>query len=107
MHEHHHHHHDHDRQASAKGPQGVVRYLPDLDRPVTMPSFPDKPDLERPVIMPVPLPVFPDAPEENEPVILPFPSAFSPQCRAKAKIKDNFIQQLFEEDPLFKHTADM
>ncbi|XP_064186268.1 fetuin B [Anguilla rostrata] len=114
-HEHHHHHHDHDddQQKAVRETRGEVRYLPDLDKPAVLPSFPDQPELERPAIMPsapdraVPLPAFPDAepPEEQEPPILPFPGALSPQCAVQPKRGAGLVDELFAEDPLFKPSA--
>ncbi|KAJ8374355.1 hypothetical protein SKAU_G00049350 [Synaphobranchus kaupii] len=66
-------------------------FAPELERPVVMPSFPDQPELERPV--------------EKEPTILPFPSALSPQCSVGLKRGSSFLDKLFDEDPFFKPTA--
>ncbi|KAJ8279616.1 hypothetical protein COCON_G00066820 [Conger conger] len=122
-HEHHHHHHDHDQGKTVKGSLGSVRYLPDLDRPVTQPSFPDRPELERLVIMPsfpkepagpsqaVTLPAFPDTEtpnQEDKPHILPFPTGDvprSPQCLIKPKGKGGLYDDLLQQDPEFKPKA--
>ncbi|XP_062306222.1 fetuin B [Osmerus eperlanus] len=108
LHEHEHHHHHHEHSASAqRQPEGKVTVLPALDRPMTLPAFPD----EKPAGPGegVTLPLVPDAeiPGEREPTILPSPSAVSPQCPAPTKEEEggNFMKILFAEDPLFKATT--
>ncbi|XP_030647476.1 fetuin B [Chanos chanos] len=102
-HEHHHHHHDHTHEPHVKPPEGMVKVLPSLDQPMTLPSFPDEPAASDPN-KPVTLPFLPD-PEisgEREPVIQPFPTTRSPECPAESKTENVLIRELFAQDPLFK-----
>ncbi|KAL1022865.1 hypothetical protein UPYG_G00033480 [Umbra pygmaea] len=103
-HEHHHHHHHQDNTETAHlHPQGTVSILPALGLPMTLPSFPDQPVGEQGVTLPM-LPD-PDIPGVSQPTILPFPTAVSAQCPAVVDNEDNFVKELFAEDPLFKTAA--
>jgi len=100
-HEHHHHHHEHPTP-SARHPEGSVRELTALDRPTTLPSFPEQPVGGEQGVTGR-LVEDPEIPMFREPTILPFPSAVSAQCPAPYKEGDNqFMKELFAEDPLFK-----
>ncbi|KAJ7986209.1 hypothetical protein DPEC_G00337590 [Dallia pectoralis] len=102
LHEHEHHHHDHDHKEESKPhvPQGTVNVLPALGLPITLPSFPDQPVSGQGITLP--LVQDPEIPGMNPPTILSFPSAVSPQCPAIVVDEDNFVKELFAEDPLFK-----
>ncbi|XP_053491396.1 fetuin B [Ictalurus furcatus] len=100
-HEHHHHHHQHSQESTMRKPEGTVQLLPSLDRPVTLPFFPDqheKPDT------PTGLPLRPDPqiPGQTEPVIGKFPKTVSSNCPADFKTKEKLITDAFAEDPVFK-----
>ncbi|XP_060796652.1 antihemorrhagic factor cHLP-B-like [Neoarius graeffei] len=100
-HEHHHHHHQHPLEITVRKPEGTVQVLSSLDRPVTLPIFPDqheKPD------MPTGLPLRPDPeiPGLFEPVIGKFPKTVSPDCPAEFKNNNKLIKDAFAEDPVFK-----
>ncbi|TMS20857.1 Fetuin-B [Larimichthys crocea] len=100
-HEHHHHHHDHDHEKETHDhPEGEVKTLPSVDQPVTLPIFPDVPEVG------VVLPAKPDPqiPGQMEPIIRPFPTSVSAQCPPPAAAT-TFVEKLFSEDPLFKPTA--
>ncbi|XP_048832256.1 fetuin B [Brienomyrus brachyistius] len=105
-HEHHHHHHDDAPKKTATVTHGVVRYLPPMDDPTAVSSLPDQPDASE-AHRPVTLPVFPDAhgSHAKEPAIPPFPNTESPQCPGDSASKNSFIEELFNEDPLFQHKA--
>ncbi|MCI4383565.1 hypothetical protein PGIGA_G00027890 [Pangasianodon gigas] len=100
-HEHHHHHHQHQHETTVRKPEGTVQVLPSLDRPMTLPSFPDL--LEKPDT-PTGLPMRPDPqiPGQMEPVIGKFPKTVSPNCPAEFKTNDELIKDAFAEDPVFK-----
>uniref|UniRef100_W5U9A4 Fetuin-B n=1 Tax=Ictalurus punctatus TaxID=7998 RepID=W5U9A4_ICTPU len=100
-HEHHHHHHQHSHESTVRKPEGTVQLLPSLDRPVTLPFFPDqheKPDT------PTGLPLRPDPqiPGQTEPVIGKFPKTVSLNCPADFKTKEKLITDAFAEDPVFE-----
>ncbi|XP_019958160.2 fetuin B [Paralichthys olivaceus] len=100
-HEHHHHHHDHQHEnAHHDHPEGTVKMLPAIDRPVTLPYFPEVPEVG------VTLPAKPDPqiPEEVEPTIVAFPTSNSAQCTAPTG-ELTLVDKLFNEDPLFKPAA--
>ncbi|XP_054646644.1 fetuin B [Dunckerocampus dactyliophorus] len=102
-HEHHHHHHEHDHETTVHDhPEGTVRVLPAMDQPMTLPSFPDTPAGEVGVV----LPLIPDPqiPGEMQPSIQAFPTSVSSKC-APAKKGATLVEELFEEDPLFKPVA--
>ncbi|CAG5863174.1 unnamed protein product [Menidia menidia] len=103
-HEHHHHHHEHEHEVGTHDhPEGVVRMIPAMGGPMTLPSFPDEP-AAGPVGVPLPLRPDPQIPGETEPTILPFPATLSPQCPAPTEAKD-LVEKLFMEDPMFKPSA--
>ncbi|KAM9461915.1 fetuin B [Clarias gariepinus] len=102
-HEHHHHHHHqkNHHEIAMRKPEGTVKVLPSLDKPMTLPFFPDqheKPDT------PTGLPLRPDPeiPGQMEPVIGKFPQTVSQNCPAKFKTNDKLIMNAFAEDPAFK-----
>ncbi|KAG8003359.1 Fetuin-B [Nibea albiflora] len=100
-HEHHHHHHTHDHENGTHDhPEGTVKTLPSMDQPMTLPVFPDVPEVG------VVLPAKPDPqiPGQMEPVIRPFPTSVSAQCPPPA-LSATFVEKLFSEDPLFKPAA--
>ncbi|XP_060933859.1 fetuin B [Limanda limanda] len=100
-HEHHHHHHEHEHEhAHHDHPEGKVKMLPSIERPVTLPFFPDAPEAG------VTLPAKPDPqiPGAMEPTIHPFPTAFSAQCPAPTG-ELSLVDKLFTEDPLFKRPS--
>ncbi|XP_066503825.1 fetuin B [Hoplias malabaricus] len=105
-HEHHHHHHEHKHEAAAKKPEGVIYILPSVDKPMTLPSHPDQP-VKDPA-KPSTLPFHPDPqiPGEREPTLQPFPTTLTKGCPAEFKTENNFMKELFAEDPLFKTAAD-
>jgi len=104
-HEHHHHHHEHKHEPHRHA-EGMVRVLPALGLPMTLPSFPDQPAGGE---VGVTLPMIPDPqiPGEREPTILPFPSSVSPNCPAAAPAREgvDLVAKLFAEDPMFKAAA--
>ncbi|XP_062279776.1 fetuin B [Scomber scombrus] len=106
-HEHHHHHHDHEHEATAHDhPEGMVRVLPALGQPVTMPSFPDVPAGGPEVGVTLPLKPDPQIPGETEPTILPFPTTLSAECAAPTAGEESpLLEKLFAEDPTFKVAA--
>ncbi|GAA6219588.1 uncharacterized protein LOC108879532 [Lates japonicus] len=100
-HEHHHHHHSHEHETTAHDhPEGVVKVLPDVDQPVTLPSFPDVPAIG----VTLPLKPDPEIPGEMEPTIEAFPTSVSAQCAAPA-LQGTLVGILFTEDPMFKPAA--
>uniref|UniRef100_A0A8P4G3X5 Cystatin fetuin-B-type domain-containing protein n=3 Tax=Dicentrarchus labrax TaxID=13489 RepID=A0A8P4G3X5_DICLA len=104
-HEHHHHHHDHDHETTVHDhPEGTVRMLPAMDQPMTLPAFPDVPVGGPEVGVTLPAKPNPQIPEENEPVILPFPTSVSAKC-PPAVIGTTLVEQVFNEDPMFKPAA--
>ncbi|TSK53631.1 Fetuin-B [Bagarius yarrelli] len=100
-HEHHHHHHQHAHETTVSLPKGSVQVLPSLDKPITLPSFPD---LDEKPSEAVGFPLHPDPqiPGQMEPVIGEFPNTLSPNCPAEFQTSDNLIQNAFAEDPVFK-----
>ncbi|XP_010870818.1 fetuin-B [Esox lucius] len=96
---HHHHHHDHKNESKPHVPRGTVTVLPALGLPVTLPSFPDQPVGEQGVTLP--MVQDPEIPGMNQPTILLFPTTMSPQCPAEVTNENNFVKELFAEDPLF------
>lgn len=99
--EHHHHHHHHAHETTVRRPEGSVQVLPSLDKPMTLPSFPDQD--EKPS-KPVGFPLHPDPeiPGEMEPVIDKYPNTYSLSCPAEFQTNDNLIRNAFAEDPVFK-----
>ncbi|XP_030289807.1 fetuin B isoform X2 [Sparus aurata] len=104
-HEHHHHHHDHDHEKTAHDhPEGMVRMLPAMDRPMTLPSFPDVPAGGPEVGVTLPLKPDPQIPGKMEPTIEAFPTTVSAQCPPAAE-GTSLVEKVFAEDPMFKQTA--
>ncbi|KAI7789580.1 fetuin-B [Triplophysa rosa] len=103
-HEHHHHHHDHKNKTAERNPKGTIDVLPPVDKPMVLPSFPDKPVAGDENPSTLPFHPDPQIPRQREPTILPFPSKTSPECPAESKIENFILKQLFSEDPLFKPT---
>ncbi|XP_008293673.1 fetuin B [Stegastes partitus] len=104
-HEHHHHHHDHDHETTVHDePEGMVRMLPSMDKPVTLPSFPDVPAGGPVVGVTLPLKPDPQIPDMMEPTIKTFPTAVSAQCTPAAP-GEKLVEKLFAEDPMFKPAA--
>ncbi|XP_029564025.1 fetuin B [Salmo trutta] len=103
-HEHHHHHHEHPHGTkSTHPPQGTVTVLPALGLPMTLPSFPEQPVGKKGATLP--MVQDPNIPGMSQPTILPFPTTVSAQCPLEVKDEDNFVKELFAEDPLFKAAA--
>ncbi|XP_058494558.1 fetuin B [Solea solea] len=101
-HEHHHHHHGHDHEtAHHDHPEGTVVMLPSVDKPVTLPFFPEKPHETG-----VTLPSLPDPqiPGQSKLVIEPFPTSLSAQCVQRSG-NGSLVDTLFTEDPRFKADA--
>jgi len=104
-HEHHHHHHQHDHETGYHdNPKGMVRMLPAMDQPMTLPSFPDVPAAGPEMGVTLPLKEDPQIPGQMEPTIEAFPTAGSAQCTAPAA-GTTLVEQVFAEDPLFKTAA--
>ncbi|XP_040897193.1 fetuin B [Toxotes jaculatrix] len=104
-HEHHHHHHDHDHETTTHDhPEGMVRMLPAMDRPMTLPSFPDVPAGGPEVGVVLPLKPDPQIPGETEPSIQAFPTSVSDECKLPV-VEEGLVAKLFTEDPLFKPAA--
>ncbi|KAM7012343.1 uncharacterized protein LKV04_022858 [Tautogolabrus adspersus] len=104
-HEHHHHHHDHNHeQAGHDHPEGMVRVLPSIDQPMTLPSFPDVPAAGPEVGVTLPLRPDPQIPGGMEPFIEAFPTAVSAQCTPPA-VGESLVEKVFAEDPMFKPAA--
>nr|XP_040040678.1 histidine-rich glycoprotein-like isoform X1 [Gasterosteus aculeatus aculeatus] len=104
-HEHHHHHHEHVHETTAHDhPVGTVRYLPAMNQPMTLPSFPEVPAGGPEVGVTLPLKPDPQVPGQMEPIIQPFPGAISPSC-APAATGDSLMEKVFSEDPMFKPAA--
>ncbi|XP_077440940.1 fetuin B [Vanacampus margaritifer] len=102
-HEHHHHHHAHEHETGGHDqPEGSVRMLPALDKTATLPSFPDVPAGDEGVALP--LVPDPQIPGEMQPSIRPFPAAVSSQCAAP-KLAVTLVEEVFQEDPMFKTAA--
>ncbi|TNN76825.1 Fetuin-B [Liparis tanakae] len=100
-HEHHHHHHDHTHEADVHDhPEGSVRFLPAIDRPMTLPAFPEVPVIG--VVLP--LKEDPQIPGQMEPTIEAFPMALSANC-GPAAAGVTLVDELFAEDPMFKAAA--
>ncbi|KAM8874368.1 alpha-2-HS-glycoprotein-like [Spinachia spinachia] len=97
-HHHHHQHHEHDH------PVGLVRFLPDMEQPITLPSFPDVPAGGPEVGVTLPLKPDPQVPGQTEPIIKPFPKAISADCGPAPK-GDSLVEKVFAEDPIFKPAA--
>ncbi|KAM3876207.1 fetuin B [Diretmus argenteus] len=106
-HEHHHHHHDHEHETAPHDhPEGMVRMLPAMDQPMTLPSFPDQPAAGPEVGVVLPLIPDPQIPGVMEPIIRPFPTSVSAMCPGAVKEgANNLVVQLFAEDPMFKAAA--
>ncbi|NP_001373753.1 fetuin B precursor [Danio rerio] len=102
---HHHHHHDKSHQTKSRRPDGIFNVLPPVDKPMILPSFPDKPAAgpEQPSTLPL-LPD-PEIPGQKEPTIHTFPSKTSPECPAQSTIENGLLKQIVSEDPLFKPAA--
>uniref|UniRef100_A0A3Q0RZ04 Fetuin B n=1 Tax=Amphilophus citrinellus TaxID=61819 RepID=A0A3Q0RZ04_AMPCI len=104
-HEHHHHHHVHEHETEPHDhPQGMVRMLPALGQPVTLPSFPDVPAGGPEVGVVLPLKPDPQIPGQTEPTIEAFPTSISAQCPT-IKGKYENVEELFAKDPTFKTAA--
>ncbi|KAI3368472.1 hypothetical protein L3Q82_025483 [Scortum barcoo] len=104
-HEHHHHHHEHEHETTAHDhPEGIVRVLPAMDRPMTLPSFPDVPAAGPEVGVTLPLKPDPQIPGEREPTIEAFPTTVSAQCVPPA-VGSTLVEKVFTEDPMFKPAA--
>lgn len=104
-HEHHHHHHEHEHETTAHdNPEGMVRMLPSMDQPMTLPSFPDVPAGGPEVGVILPLKPDPEIPGQMEPTIEAFPTTVSAQC-PPAAAGTTLVEQLFAEDPMFKPAA--
>ncbi|KAM8874700.1 uncharacterized protein AB9W97_015908 [Spinachia spinachia] len=104
-HEHHHHHHEHIHETTAHDhPVGLVRFLPDMEQPITLPSFPDVPAGGPEVGVTLPLKPDPQVPGQTEPIIKPFPKAISADCSPAPK-GDSLVEKVFAEDPIFKPAA--
>ncbi|KAL6108378.1 fetub [Pungitius sinensis] len=85
-------------------PIGRVRVLPDMEQPMTLPSFPDAP-VGGPVVgVTLPLKPDPQVPGQTEPTIRPFPKAISASCVPPPR-GDSLVEKVFAEDPLFKPAA--
>ncbi|KAK9519708.1 hypothetical protein VZT92_022418 [Zoarces viviparus] len=105
QHEHHHHHHDHVHEATAHDhPEGNVRFLPAMDMPMTLPSFPDIPGGDPEVGVTLPLKPDPQIPGQMEPIIQAFPTTASANC-APAAAGKTLVEQVFAEDLMFKPSA--
>ncbi|KAL1250822.1 hypothetical protein QQF64_018618 [Cirrhinus molitorella] len=102
---HHHHHHDHENQTTARRPDGMVNVLPPVDKPMTLPSFPDKPAAGPEQPSTLPFHPDPQIPGQREPTIHPFPNGMSPECPAQSNIQNGLLKQVISEDPLFKPTV--
>ncbi|XP_037324934.1 fetuin-B-like [Pungitius pungitius] len=85
-------------------PIGAVRILPDMDQPMTLPSFPDTPVGGPAVGVTLPLKPDPQVPGQTEPTIRPFPKAISASC-VPAPRGDSLVEKVFAEDPMFKPAA--
>ncbi|XP_044055531.1 fetuin-B-like [Siniperca chuatsi] len=104
-HEHHHHHHQHDHEVAAHDqPKGIVRILPAMDQPTTLPSFPDVPAGGPEVGVTLPLKPDPQIPGQMEPTIQAFPTSVSAQCSPSVAVA-TLVERLFTEDPMFKPAA--
>ncbi|XP_034566230.1 histidine-rich glycoprotein-like [Notolabrus celidotus] len=104
MHEHHHHHHDHNHEHNHDHPEGMVRVLPSMDQPMTLPSFPDVPAGGPEVGVTLPLKPDPQIPGVMEPFIDAFPTTVSAQC-SPPPIGETLVEKVFAEDPMFKPAA--
>ncbi|XP_042604806.1 fetuin B [Cyprinus carpio] len=104
-HEHQHHHHDHENQTTVRRPDGMVNVLPPMDKPMTLPSFPDKPAAGPEQPSTLPFHPDPQIPGQREPTIHPFPDTISPECPARSNIQNGLLKQIISEDPLFKPTV--
>ncbi|XP_045905628.1 fetuin B [Micropterus dolomieu] len=104
-HEHHHHHHEHNHENETHDhPKGMVRMLPAMDQPMTLPSFPDVPAGGPEVGVTLPLKPDPQIPSEMEPTIEAFPTSVSAQCSPRVA-GATLVEKLFAEDPMFKPAA--
>ncbi|KAK7137400.1 hypothetical protein R3I93_017472 [Phoxinus phoxinus] len=104
-HEHHHHHHEHAHQTTVRRPEGTVSVLPPVDKPMTLPSFPESPAAGPPQASTLPFLPDPQIPGQREPSIQAFPSSTSPECPAPSTIENGILKQVVSEDPLFKTTV--
>ncbi|XP_030582393.1 histidine-rich glycoprotein-like [Archocentrus centrarchus] len=87
-HEHHHHHHQHKHETTHHDkPRGIVKMLPALGQPVTLPAFPDVPTGGH------------EVGEEDS-----LTDSVSPQCPAP-EAGHQLVEKLFAEDPMFKPAA--
>ncbi|KAM9848842.1 fetuin B [Aulostomus maculatus] len=103
-HEHHHHHHDHDHETTVHDhPEGMVRMLPAMDQPITLPAFPDMP--VGPVGVTLPLIPDPQIPGQRQPTIQDFPTAVSAECPPPLQVGQTLVEKVFAEDPMFKPAA--
>ncbi|KAF7703522.1 fetuin B [Silurus meridionalis] len=100
-HEHHHHHHEHPHETTVRKPEGTVEVLPSLDKPMILPSFPDKKEKDD-IATGFPLRPDPEIPGQMEPAIGKFPQTLSPNCPAEFKTNNKLIMDAFAEDPAFK-----
>ncbi|XP_041647619.1 fetuin B [Cheilinus undulatus] len=104
-HEHHHHHHDHNHEHDNHDhPEGMVRVLPAMDQPMTLPSFPDVPAAGPEVGVTLPSKQDPQIPGVMEPFIEAYPTAVSAQC-PPAAAGESLVEKVFAEDPMFKAAA--
>ncbi|XP_074525159.1 fetuin B [Halichoeres trimaculatus] len=99
-HEHHHHHHDHKHDGDHDHPEGMVRVLPAMDQPMTLPSFPDVPAAGPEAGVPLVLKPDPQIPDLTEPFIEPFPTTVSGQCSPPPQ-GTTLVEKAFAEDPMF------
>ncbi|RXN24456.1 antihemorrhagic factor cHLP-B-like protein [Labeo rohita] len=86
-------------------PDGMVNVLPPVDKPMTLPSFPDKPAAGPEQPSTLPFHPDPQIPGQREPAIHPFPNGMSPECPAQSNIQNGLLKQIISEDPLFKPTV--
>lgn len=82
----------------------MVRMLPSIEEPMTLPSFPDVPAAGPEVGVVLPLKPDPQIPGEMEPIILAFPTSVSAKCPPPAA-GDTLVEKIFSEDPMFKPAA--
>ncbi|KAG1933746.1 fetuin B [Pimephales promelas] len=102
---HHHHHHEHAHQTPVRRPEGMVVVLPPVDKPMTLPAFPESPAAGPPQASTLPFLPDPQIPGQREPSIQAFPSTRSPECPAPSTIENGILKQVVSEDPLFKTTV--
>lgn len=82
----------------------MVRMLPAMDQPMTLPSFPDVPAAGPEVGVVLPAKPDPQIPGAMEPVILSYPTTYSAQCPVPA-VGGTLVEKMFNEDPMFKPAA--